>query len=323
MRALACIGAVLLLSSVAFAGPSPAEVKRADQLFEQGRKLMSEGKIDEACAAFTESQRLDPGGGTLLNLASCHDAQGKSVTAAAEIEEVIRLAREAKRTDAVKVAEQRLSEVSARRSFLTIVVSRTAREKSDLVIKLDDSVVDAARYDTPIAVDAGHHVVIADARGETRLVLSVDVARAADRRSIDVRFPESAQPPAPPTAVEPPAPPPAESSPSRAPAFIAFGIGAAGLATGVIAGVVAGGAWSDAKNLCPARECRSADGVDAYGRAKTLAVISDIGFGTAVAGTGVGIFLLLRRPSPPTVTAGSARATFLAGPGGVLVTGSF
>ena len=44
----------------------------AESLFREGKRLSSEKKFSEACPKFEESYRLDPGLGTLLNLATCH-----------------------------------------------------------------------------------------------------------------------------------------------------------------------------------------------------------------------------------------------------------
>src|SRR5688572_18404856 len=64
----------------AHAQPSDA-VKRADQLFQEGRALVEAGKFVEACPKFEESQQLDPGLGTLLNLAACYEQVGMLASA--------------------------------------------------------------------------------------------------------------------------------------------------------------------------------------------------------------------------------------------------
>src|SRR5690242_5233362 len=89
----------------AFAQPSASDRALATELFQQGRALMAEKKLDQACPKLEESMRLDPGGGTLLNLAICHEEQGKTATAWSEYAEAIALAQRDGRPDRQKLAQ--------------------------------------------------------------------------------------------------------------------------------------------------------------------------------------------------------------------------
>ncbi|HEY1549617.1 MAG TPA: tetratricopeptide repeat protein, partial [Kofleriaceae bacterium] len=81
MRAATDVARALLvvigLARVAFADPGHV----ADETFERGRALMAKKQYAEACAAFEQSQRLDPQFGTLFNLADCEVQLGKLATA--------------------------------------------------------------------------------------------------------------------------------------------------------------------------------------------------------------------------------------------------
>src|SRR5689334_17798166 len=53
----------------------------AQALFDQGKALMTAGKTSEACPKFEESYKLDPGSGTLINLAACYERAGRLASA--------------------------------------------------------------------------------------------------------------------------------------------------------------------------------------------------------------------------------------------------
>ena len=71
---------------VALLWPVGAQASASDEagaraLFAEGRKLVDEGNYAEACPKLAESQKLDPGGGTILNLGICLRQQGRNAEA--------------------------------------------------------------------------------------------------------------------------------------------------------------------------------------------------------------------------------------------------
>ena len=56
----------------------------ADALFGEGKRLLAEGDVDHACAKFEASLQLLDQLCVLLNLADCHERQGRTATAWAE-----------------------------------------------------------------------------------------------------------------------------------------------------------------------------------------------------------------------------------------------
>src|SRR5262245_21114637 len=80
--------ALLLLAEGAHAEPSKEDVAKADQLFREAQLLVQKGNLTEGCSKYAESQRLDPANGTLLNIALCHEKEGKLGTAYKELQEL-------------------------------------------------------------------------------------------------------------------------------------------------------------------------------------------------------------------------------------------
>jgi hypothetical protein len=102
-------------------------------------------------------------------------------------------------------------------------------------------------------------------------------------------------------------------APNRTPAYIAFGVGGAAAIGAVVTGLVAKSKFDDADKTCkPA----CSDGT--VSSIKSMALVSDILTGVAVAGVGVGAVLFFTAKSPGTEAAQSRGPTFGAGvgPGG-------
>ena len=70
----AIVGALLGVAPSVSQAVSP----EARALFDEGRRLMGEGSFTEACARFSESYGREASSGTLLNLALCHEKEGKT-----------------------------------------------------------------------------------------------------------------------------------------------------------------------------------------------------------------------------------------------------
>ena len=83
---------LLVLVVSCWAMSARAQATGADVLFDQGRKLYTAGKYEEAAEKFRESQRLDPAPGTLLNLAECYVKLGKTASGWSTFREAAALA---------------------------------------------------------------------------------------------------------------------------------------------------------------------------------------------------------------------------------------
>src|SRR6187402_592492 len=118
----AAICAVSSLERMALAA-DPQEQQLAQALFDEGRRLMDAKRYGDACPKLAESQRLDPGGGTLLNLAICHENEGRLATAWTEFNEALGVARREGRTDREQEATDHAQRLERLLPRLTVVVA--------------------------------------------------------------------------------------------------------------------------------------------------------------------------------------------------------
>jgi Tetratricopeptide repeat len=318
--------ALSCLTATAFVSAGDA-TKRAEELFGQGRVLLDEGKYAEACEAFDESMRLEPGGGTLLNLALCHELLGKYATATREYREALDRAIADGRQDRRRLAHERLDVVSARVARFAVEID----DATNVTVTMDGEPVPGSALERPIALDPGTHTLVVSIPGEVPFEHRFAIPKEDGWRG-RVQVPRASVPAAvPPAAVRPVLSPPTLplSLPKRDAVeqprterttwhWVGLSVGVLGLATSAVTGVEALDAESDANDSCiPERGYCSADGKAAADRANDFAWASTVSLGVGLAGLAVWTWLPKERAES---TVGLSTT-----PGGMLVTtsGSF
>jgi hypothetical protein len=297
---IACSAFALALFShvgPCFADPTAAERAVAETLFKDAKKLMARGKVPEACEKFASSYKIDPAGGTLLNLAMCHEVEGKTATAWTEFNEALSLAKKSGRADRQKAANEHIAALEPRLSRLTI--TPPAGAPPGFEIRIDGVPVAAAAIGTAIPVDPGEHVASASAPGKKPWEVKITLV---ERKPATLAVPplEDAQP-------KPPPPPP--GVPWKLPAGIAgLGVGATLLAVGTGFGVHAVSLGGEVRTGCPKGACSPA-GWEALGDGRAAARVSN---GTLIAGgaaaiAGAVLVVLAVVSGPPSDGAPSAR----------------
>ena len=309
LRPRRCLWAPVLLASL-WGSPAPAWAgsPAAEALFREGRKLMAKKQIDQACAKFAESQRIEASTGTLLNLATCHASQGKTATAWVEFAEALAAAK--RENDALR-AEYAETHMSALEPKLSKIIVSAVAPAPGMSINIDGS---AVVLDSPLPFDPGPHTVEATAPGRKPFTFQVELAAVADTKS--VRVPELAREPSkvPVAATALPRGPalPAASGDTggdelgpqpqawRKPlAYSLGGLGVAALGVGTYLALAARNDLADAKSdatLCPDRVCYPAGRKQVNG-AETKANIATGAFGGGIAAVGIATYLLLSQPS--------------------------
>lgn len=327
----AALGLAALTGGVAQAQPSSDARAAAAVLFEDGRSLFNAGKYAEACPKLEESQRMDPGMGTLYWVATCHEAIGRTASAWVGFRDVQSMALAAGQSEREKAARGKAAALEPKLMKLKI----TAPPGSTFEVKRDGAVVSPALWGTPVPLDPGKHTVSASAPGKEPWEVTVVLDQPGNVVSVDVpplQEKKGGAPPPPPPSGDgqkgtgnPPPPPPPET-PSPRPWQMPLGIavtalGAAGLGVGVGFGFMAksafdasneaGGGCDKASNHCtPAGMDKRSDALQK----------GNIGTGAFVAGAVLaagGIVLWATAPSSKSTTKVGVS------PNGLVVKGSF
>jgi hypothetical protein len=330
---IALILFALLFSSRTLAGDAAA----AQALFDEATGLMSHNRFAEACAKFEESQRQDPGIGTLYHFADCEDRLGKTATAWAAFREVAAEARALGETARALAADAR---VSAMKSRLPRLLIDPGAETGTFGLELyrDGRRIGAEEWGLAIPVDPGVHVVEARAPGKGTWTATASVADGA-KAVVTVPLLASVGAAPPPVAEAPPAPPSAVttttsaempiSHPGRGQRVAGIIIGAAGfvgLGVGGSLGIVSIVDHRSSDSNCTGNVC-NATGVAQRNDAQQAGTIATIGLSAGGVLLLAGIITYATAPSgyraPVTPAQAGFRPHVAIGPGSVMLEGTW
>jgi hypothetical protein len=288
---------VLALAPAALAQTkSPEDVKRADALFKQAQKLRDAGQMSQACADFAESLRLDPALGTLLNLADCHAAEGKTATALAEFEQAEHQAQARKDRERESFARDQVSALSPRLSYVQLAPAPGATFDT---VTLDGAPLERTTWSGHVALDPGVHKFVFSAQGKVARTIDVTVsgpgAQTVPVASLD---PIAAPPPPPPPPRPPPPPPPepAQGSPLRTVGFVLGGVGVVGIGLGSYFGVTAISNKNSGNAHCSGKFC-DPQGLSDESDAHSAATVSTVAFAVGAVALAAGAYFVFTAPS--------------------------
>jgi len=252
----------------------------AEALFNEGRQAAKSGDFARACPKFRESNRLDPAPGTVLNLADCEEHLGHVATAWTLFREVTQRVPESDERHALALG--RAKALEPRLPKLTVVLAPGA--PSGTRVRRDGVELGAAALDTALPVDPGEHTLSVEAPGRATSTRRVSIAEGqSERVVVKVGGPASS----------------AGAGASVAPdskrtwGWALAGVGALGVATGTVTGLMVLGEKRKVDDNCDAEKRCNSSGMNAVDRGRTLGTVSGAGFivgGLALAG---GTFLLL------------------------------
>jgi hypothetical protein len=288
------------------AGDSAKEI--AQKVYVQGVDHYKAGRLLEALAAFRASYDMVPSPNSHLMIARSLREHGQLIEAYSEFGKVALEADAAAANDAKyqPAAQASRSERAKLRARLTMITIFVKEPPEDLRVTVGDRAIEKASWGRPVPVLPGALVARATASGrpeqrqDVAAVPGGDVAVTFDftARSEAIVARGTAEPvdtgPFPPGNGIPdiprqpprPLPPPRD----RTWSYVSFGVGAAGLATFVVAGAINQSTFNSLHDQCPGGRCAPslASDVDKGRRAQTIA---NVGFVVAVVGATVGAIL--------------------------------
>lgn len=282
--------ALVLVASTALAG----DKDKADSLFKHGKKLMEEKKFSEACEAFEQSMKLDPGIGTELNIARCYEEWGKLGRALRSYQAAEKMATDAHDSRADKI-QGLITELDPQVPRLTIHVPKDAAVKG---ITIDGAAVDSVAE--PIVLDPGPHTLVyPTAKGTKTKIVPVERGGSSE---VTLDLPTTATH----VDITPPPPPPpkhvaAAPDPGHSYRLAAYGIGGAGVAAIAVSSYLTLTARSKYNDALEAHCGGMVNGCDDVGLedthdARHRANIATIVFSAGLAAVGGGVALYLLAP---------------------------
>lgn len=334
----AAVLALALASGSAKAQTSPADAAAAQALFDDAKSLMKAGHYDQACPKLEESQRLDAGGGTLVALALCYEALGRTGSAWATWNAALSGARSEHRPDREAMAQEHIRALDEKMPRVRVVVP--APVAPGLEVRRDGELLGPAQWGTAVPIDPGTHAFDARAPGKQPWHDSLAVAEGHGNYEVDVPPlkdaapapvvppPAAAPSPSPPPAAPPPAPAPpvepatsSESGALRATAYVTGGVAlvALGIASGFA--ISASSKWSSAHSACPDDRCPSTADVSEGSTAGSQADVASAMFAVGGASAAVSIILFLASGQHDHPRTGSLHVTPMVGQGTGLVLG--
>jgi len=326
------ISSALLVAALAASPHASAQNDKAaaEALFDDAKRLMDAKRYPEACKKFADSQKLDPGVGTLLNLGRCYKENGQTASAWSTYREAASQARSESQTDREQLARDEAAALEPRLTKLVIEVNADTAAIPGLEIKSDGAAVPQGLWGVPAPVDPGMRSIDVTAPGKKPLHLDARTEGAGTVARVVIPPLEDGPPAAVPVAAAAPAagPTPADqgaaapvSDPGKTQRIVGYVVGGTGI---VAAGV---GTWflvyANAQDEVGDKSDTKERQERYHGDAKTSRTVAFISIGTGAAMLVGGIVLVVTAPHAQTKTSLTFVPEIGAGRAGLNVLGRF
>lgn len=306
--ALGAGAAVAMAPELAVAAQKARDPAAAEALFLQGREALEAGDFEKACDKFAESQRLDPGAGTLMNLATCEEKLGRLASAWQHWQEA--LTHLPAGDERIEFAKGRLEALEPDVPWLTITL--VAAPEGTVVLR-DGVQLGPGSLGEALPIDPGAHVIAVRAPAHHERRYEITLAKA-EREQIEVA-PGTPKPEPRPVAG-------GEAAPSLPVlGYVLGGVGVLGVGAGVVTGLMVADRQQTVDDNCSGSRCSQA-GLDAASEGRTLLIANAVAWAVGVVGLGAGAYLVLSHDGSgaPTQRVGVAS---LPGGAALSLSGSF
>jgi hypothetical protein len=342
------LGSGLLVPGLARAqsDTEAAETAAARALAVDGVKLAQADDCQAAVDKLDRAQRLKHSPIVLRYLGECQIKLGHWVEGS---EALRRLLRDPMPEQASPALEQAYASAAAQLKEInpripTMTVNVTAPPNTDLALKVDGKLMADSVIGVALPANPGEHVVELSAPGflpaksslelepSGNAVVSLELERDPAYKPAAEAAPVAARSTQPTPVAPPPAANASSSNLGKVFGYVSYGVGAAGLAAGIVFGQAAMKEEESLAGTCPGRVCPP-EQQDALSSARTKGTLSTIGFAVAGAGLTFGTILLVTSSSSDAPKSGALprwrtaqngmRARALVGPTSVTLAADF
>lgn len=309
----------ITLATAGITAPAWADnAAAANALFDEGKRLMQAGRFAEACTKFADSQKLDPGVGTMLNLAACYEKNNQSASAWSTYRAAAAAARDKGQTAREQAARDAVTRLEP--TLAKVIVTVTPQPGADaLNVALDGVPIPPGLRGLPTPVDTGTHRLEASGTGKKAWSTSFVVAAQAttpmlvpalDAAPVQAQNEASKKD----TPGQPPAATASDGKSQRTVAVIVAGVGVVGIGVGSVFGLMAKSSDSKSADFCSASDHCDDEGKSFRDTAFAQATISTVAFSIGGAGLLGGAILWLTAPKAQESTATRATTSASVGP---------
>ncbi len=326
--------ATVALALVLFTGPalaagvsvdeaSWADTNEATQQYKSGKRAYDKGDLEEALTSFRESYDTVASPNSHLMVARVLIDLKRIVAAYEELALVIEEAEAVKKnpekySKTADAARALRKELEGQLGFIQVSIPAQ--------VTVAGREVPTAEWGAPIPLEAGTaavDVVLADGTKRTEQV-SIEAGKTAQ---VDLA-PPAAKGPTPQPVQSESCPPEDRTTGNQGTlrqstvGYAVGGLGAAGLVTFTIFGILDNQKFNDLESGCTNNVCPASLADDAE-QGRTFQALANVGLGVGIVGLGTGAALLLTAPRHKREAATPGRPRLLVGPGLVAVKGKF